>query len=271
MLRATVIGSSAIAMWATLALLTSSTGAVPPLQLTAMAFLLAAVIGMVFRSTRRSHATSLSDIPWPAWALGVGGLFGYHFFYFMALRHAPVVEASLIAYLWPLLISGGRSLSFGREYALGYLAALVCAFTWSTYSVLSRRSGELHTSVVGFFCAATAALAWLAHLLMESTVWPTGWQWGAVVALGLGPVGLAFFAWDYGVKHGNITTLGALSYLAPLLSTVLLIIAGRAMLSWNIGVACLLIVAGAALASGVLHAVLRRRRISDENPAEEPR
>jgi drug/metabolite transporter (DMT)-like permease len=60
---------------------------------------------------------------------------------------------------------------------------------------------------------------------------------------------LAFFVWDYGVKHGNIKVLGALSYAAPLLSTLLLIASGLAEATWSVGLACLLIVGGALLAT----------------------
>ena len=35
-------------------------------------------------------------------AVGVYGLFGFHFLLFLALRHAPPVEANLVNYLWPL-------------------------------------------------------------------------------------------------------------------------------------------------------------------------
>jgi len=199
----------------------------------------------------------------------------------MALRLAPPVEASLIAYLWPLLIvlfaallpgerlrgyqvagallgfagaallvTRGRGLTFDAQYAAGYAFALACAVIWSSYSVLSRRLGAVPTSAVGAFCAATAGLALVCHLLFEETVWPSGWQWAAVVALGLGPVGAAFYTWDYGVKRGNIQTLGALAYAAPLLSTILLVALGLAEPSWVIAVACMLIVGGAVLASG---------------------
>jgi drug/metabolite transporter (DMT)-like permease len=85
---------------------------------------------------------------------------------------------------------------------------------------------------------------------------PQGLQWLAVLGLGLGPVGAAFFVWDYGTKHGNIQVLGALSYAAPLLSTLLLIAFGQAAATWQVGLACLLIVAGAVLASKEM---LRRR------------
>ncbi len=42
----------------------------------------------------------------------------------------------------------------------------------------------------------------------------------------LGPVGLAFYVWDIGVKQGDIQLLGTSSYAAPLLSTLLLVLVG---------------------------------------------
>ncbi|MGJ3244515.1 MAG: aromatic amino acid exporter YddG [Elainellaceae cyanobacterium] len=277
----TLIGFTAVLMWATLAFLTELSGSVPAFQLTAMSFTLAFLIGVALWLKQGGGILHHLKLPWMVWALGVLGLFGYHFFYFIALRHAPAVEASLIAYLWPLLIvvfsallpgeqlkwfhivgaiagfggaallvTKGQSLAFDTRYLTGYLAALVCALTWSSYSVLSRRFGAIPTDAVGGFCGVTAMLAWLCHALFESTVIPSGWEWIAVVCLGLGPVGLAFFTWDYGVKRGNIKVLGALSYAAPLLSTLLLIVCGLAEPSWSIAIACLLIVGGALLAAG---------------------
>jgi drug/metabolite transporter (DMT)-like permease len=127
---------------------------------------------------------------------------------------------------------------------------LGCAFTWSIYSVLSRRFGTAPTDLVGAFCGATALLGIIAHALTETTIWPAdSWEWAAVVALGLGPVGLAFFVWDYGVKRGDIKALGACSYASPLLSTLLLILAGKAQASLAVLLACALIVGGAVVAS----------------------
>ena len=276
----TLIGFSAVLMWATLALLTDLSGTVPPFQLTAMAFTIAFFIGLSTWVRAGGPILRHLKLPWALWGLGIAGLFGYHFFYFLALRHAPAVEASLIAYLWPLLIvffsallpgerlrwfhgagaiagflgaallvTKGQGFSFEAQYTTGYLAALVCALTWSGYSILSRRFGAIPTSAVGGFCGATAVLAWGCHALFETTVIPTGWQWAAILGLGLGPVGLAFFTWDYGVKHGNIRVLGALSYAAPLLSTLLLIACGRAEATMAVGGACGLIVGGALLAT----------------------
>lgn len=279
--KATLIGGTAVLLWATLALLTSLSGATPPFQLTAMAFSIAFLIGLILWRRQGGSIWRHLRLPGRVWALGIFGLFGYHFFYFMALRNAPAVEASLIAYLWPLLIvffsallpgeklrwfhwvgaliafagaallvTRGQGLSFEAQYGLGYLAALVCALTWSSYSLLSRRFGAIPTNAVGGFCGATALLALLCHLLFEQTVWPGGVEWLAILLLGLGPVGVAFFTWDYGVKRGNIRVLGAFSYAAPLLSTLLLIAFGLAEPSWLLALACLFIVGGAVLAAG---------------------
>jgi drug/metabolite transporter (DMT)-like permease len=103
---------------------------------------------------------------------------------------------------------------------------------------------------VAGFCVATAVLAGLCHAAFETTVWPqsTG-QWLAVLALGVGPVGIAFYAWDIGVKRGDIRLLGVASYAAPILSTVFLVFAGYADASATLWVAALLIAGGGLLAA----------------------
>jgi drug/metabolite transporter (DMT)-like permease len=280
--RATLIGATAVLMWGMLALLTTLTGHVPPFQLVAMSFTVATAMIVLKWIIKGEQPLAFLRQPWGAWALGVGGLFGYHFFYFMALRNAPPVEAGLIAYLWPLLIvlfsallpgerlrwwhvagafaglagtvvlvtDGAGIGGFKSEYTLGYAMAGACALTWSAYSVVNRRFGTVPTDTVGGFCAATAALAAVSHLVFETTVWPAdAGEWLAVLGLGLLPVGAAFFAWDHGTKHGDIQVLGALAYAAPLISTVLLIAFGRGEASLSVGFGCLLIVGGAVLAS----------------------
>ena len=287
-LRATLIGFIAILLWATLALFTTATGAVPPFQLLSLTFGIAFAVSLLrWGWLMRRDAEAFRRIfrqRVAVWLLGIAGLFGYHALYFTALDHAPPVEASLICFLWPLLIVllsaslpgerlhwthllggalglGGAILlvlqkadgavAFQAQYIVGYLAALGCAVTWSIYSVMSRRFGHAPTDLVGAFCGATALLGVVAHVLVgEPTVWPAdAWEWAAVVALGLGPVGVAFFVWDYGVKHGDIKALGACSYASPLLSTVLLILAGEAEATMTVIIACLLIIGGAVIAS----------------------
>lgn len=277
---ATWIGSISVLLWGTLALLTKLTdGQIPEFQLMAMTFGIAFLL-MAVRWWKDGHSgvRYLSQPP-VAWCIGVGGLFGYHFAYFKAMTLAPAVEVSLLAYLWPLLIVLFSALlpgeSLRRQHVLGavlalagcwmligrhtdgfawqnldgYLVALGCAMIWSSYSVLSRLVKAVPTDAVGWFCAVTAALALVCHLMWETTVWPaTPLQWVGVVGLGLGPVGVAFFTWDYGVKHGNIQLLGTLAYAAPLISVVLLIAAGFGKPTVAVIGASVLIVGGSLIA-----------------------
>lgn len=278
--QATIVGAAAILIWGSLALLTTYAGKTPPFQLTAMAFTVAGVIVGIKWVVLRQSPRGFLQQPWPVWLVGVGGLFGYHFFYFTALRYAPAAEASLVSYLWPLLIvlmSGllpgerlrwfhlmGAAVAFIGAVALilrgdtafsvgaslGYLAALVCAFVWSGYSVLSRRFGEVPTDSVGGFCMVTAILAGICHILSETWIWPENpGVWMVIIALGVGPVGMAFFAWDIGMKRGDIRLLGVLSYGAPALSTLLLVVFNRTEPRWIIAAGCSLIMLGAIIAS----------------------
>ncbi|MES9902478.1 MAG: EamA family transporter [Sedimenticola sp.] len=286
---ATIVGFMAVLLWAFLALFTAASGKVPPFQLAAITFAIGGCIGLVRWTLNPSRIVILRQ-PFYIWLLGIGGLFGYHFAYFTALRNAPPVEASLIAFLWPLLIvlfsallpgenlrihhilgailglSGavlivtkGGIVDFKTQYTYGYLMALACALIWSSYSVLSRKFAHIPTDVITGFCLATSVLAAGAHFMLEDTIWPSGSnEWLATVGLGLGPVGLAFYVWDYGVKHGDIQVLGAASYMTPLLSTLILIISGFAQLTSIIVIACLLITAGSAVAAKDL--IFRRKR-----------
>ncbi|MBI4968415.1 MAG: DMT family transporter [Rhodospirillales bacterium] len=278
--RATLLGALAILMWAALPALGAASGPVPPFQLTAMMFALAALIGLGKWTIAGQGILIHLRVPPRALALGVGGLFGYHALYFLAIQTAPPIEASLINHLWPLLIvlfsgllpgerlranqlaggalgllgalaivTGAGFEGFKSQYLAGYLAALGCALVWSGYSVASRLFPQVPSDAVGLQCAVASALALAGHLLFETTRWPEGGQWLAVLALGLGPGGVAFYLWDHGVKHGAIGTLGVLAYFAPSLAALLLVAFGLAQFSPAILLALALIVGGAVLAT----------------------
>jgi drug/metabolite transporter (DMT)-like permease len=275
--KATLVGSTAILMWALLALLTIGSEPVPPFLLNALCFGIGGMIGLVW--TARNGFGVLGQVSWRIYAFGTLGLFGYHFLYFTAFRMAPTAETGLIAYLWPLFIvlfsgllpgeqltarhitgalvafSGAALIVLGRESdgaasALGFALAFGCAVTWAGYSVLSRRLGDVPTESVTVFCLATSVLSAVAHLALEDTVWPVGtFGWLSVLALGLGPVGAAFFTWDMGMKKGDIQLLGVASYAAPLLSTLALVAAGITAPGYALLAAAVLIAGGAALAA----------------------
>jgi drug/metabolite transporter (DMT)-like permease len=297
----TAIGFGAVLLWASLAVLTAASGTMPPFQLLAITFGIGGVAGVLLWMVRPSAAKAVRQ-PWPIYLLGVSGLFGYHAAYFIALRNAPVVEAGLINYLWPLLIvvfsallpgerlkwqhivgcilafagavlvvTKGQGFNFNPAFVPGYLAALFAAVTWGAYSVASRRFAHVPSDAITGFCLVTALLAAVVHFAIEPTVWPANaWQWAAIVGLGLGPVGLAFYVWDIGVKHGDIQVLGAASYSAPLLSTTILVLTGYAAYSNTLLIACLLITAGAVLAASDLLFGRRPAAAPPDPPAAAP-
>ncbi len=280
MQRGNLFGIFAILFWSTLASLGVMASNIPPFQLTAMAFLVAFIIGLIL--WKKEGRGIIVHLKWPlkVWLVGVCGLFGYHYFYFLAIQNAPAIEANLINYLWPLfivlfsaflpneklrwfhvagvlfgfigvvfLVSNRGSFNFEAQYLGGYFYAFIAALTWGAYSVISRFFAHIPTSAVGAFCGVTALLAFVCHLLFESTVIPTLQEFIIIVFIGLGPVGGAFFVWDYGVKNGDIQLLGSLSYFTPLLSTILLITFGLSKSSSTIWIACLLIVFGSMISS----------------------
>src|SRR6476660_5504721 len=285
---ATLIGLTAILMWSLLAVLTVATGKIPAFQLAAMTFAIGALVGFLTWIGRPDANSALRQPPL-AWIVGVGGLFGYHALYFLALRFAPPAEAGLLNYLWPLLIvlfssllpgerlaphhiigavlglsgtvllfTGNGGNGFAPGQVPGLIAAFVAAFVWAAYSVMSRKLKSVPTDAVAGFCLATALLAAIAHGFVEVTIWPdTAAQWLAIIALGVGPVGAAFYAWDIGMKRGDIRVLGAASYATPLLSTAFLILAGFAEASANIALAAVLIAGGGLIAAKDM--ILRKR------------
>ena len=268
-MNATLLALGAIGLWATLASLGVALVHVPPFLLTGLALLVGSVPAWPLARQWR--------VPMSTLALGVYGLFGFHFLLFIALRNAPPVEANLVNYLWPLFIVvlaplflpgmqlrpvhvaaalagfagaalailGGRGVSGGLAW--GYLPALGSAFIWASYSLMTRRVAHFPTSVVGLFGLVSGVLALLCHAAFEPSVELSARDWGLIAATGLGPLGAAFFLWDAALKRGDARRIGILSYLTPLASTLLLVAtSGRPLTLW-IGLAGVLIV-GAAIA-----------------------
>lgn len=278
--RATVLGVLAILLWASLALLTVSASGIPSFELLALTFGIAFVAGLIVLAGRGREGLAELRQPAAPWLTAFAGIFLYHALYFYALSKAPPAQASLIAYLWPLLIvvlsaasSGqplhlrylfGAALGFSgsaifllqrNEEAVttdgltGYIAAFACALVWAGYSVLNRHFKATPNGMLVGVCGAVSIAGALCHTQFETTVWPNAYQWVAITVLGIGPTGIAFLAWDYATKHGNLSLLGALSYLAPLISTLLLIGTGKTHITGGIGLGAGLIIGGALIVS----------------------
>ena len=272
-LQANAYALGAIALWASLASLGVSLTHVPPFLLTGIALILGSVPAWPFVLRDPSQWR----IPMRTLALGVYGLFAYHFLLFIALRHAPPVEANLVNYLWPLFIVvlapvvlpgvalrvphvvaallgfGGAAIAIvgGRELsgtlAWGYIPAAAAAFIWATYSLMTKRVTAFPTTAIGLFGLVSGALSLLCHVLLEPSVALQARDWGLLAVLGLGPLGGAFYLWDKALKLGDARHIGILSYITPLASTTLLIVVSGRSFSWSIGLATAMIISAAVM------------------------
>jgi drug/metabolite transporter (DMT)-like permease len=273
---------AAIALWAMLAPLGLALAHVPPFLLTGLALLVGSVIALPLMFKQGRLAMSAWKMPWPHLLLGVYGLFGFHFLLFMALRHAPPVQANLVNYLWPLgmvvmaplflpgiklsgvhllaacigfagaclAILGGKSTQ-SAGFAWGYVLAAGSAFIWASYSLLSKRLAmqgkSFATAAIGLFGLASGLLSLLCHAWLEPRVALSGQDVWLLGLMGLGPLGAAFYLWDAALKRGDARQIGILSYITPLASTALLLIVTGQSLTWSIAGAAALIVGAAVL------------------------
>lgn len=278
--KGNILGLITILLWSSLALFTVYSGKIPAFLLLTISFSVASIIGLLMLKKQKRAISELFRVPLKAYFIGVIGLFGYHFFYFLAIKNAPAVEANLINYLWPLLIvvfsaflpneklkwfhivgtilalSGAfllvlkdGSLEFDSKYTLGYSFALIAALLWSSYSVISKTLTHVPTFAVTGFCLLTAIFSFISHLIFEQVYLPSFVEFISAIMLGLGPVGGAFYLWDFALKNGDIKILGSLAYLAPLLSTLILVAVGISSMTTTIALACILIVLGSIVSS----------------------
>jgi drug/metabolite transporter (DMT)-like permease len=274
-LNATLLALFTVVLWSFLAFLGARVTHIPPFLVLGVALCVSGLVSALrWREWRIPPRTLL---------VGIAGIFGYHFLYFSALQRAPVIEASLMNYLWPLLIvllsplflsgyrlrthhlvgalmglSGAGLIITGGRVNLdmgnlpGYLLAAGAALTWSSYSLMTKRLPAFPTAAVGAFCLSSGLFSLGAYYISGSG-FPisslTGADWFSLILLGVGPLGTAFFTWDASLKRGDPRIIGSLAYLTPLTSTVVLVALGGQSLTWVSALAMLLIVGGAIIGS----------------------
>jgi drug/metabolite transporter (DMT)-like permease len=275
---ATLYALGAIVLWASLAALGVALKSVPPFLLTGLAL----VIGSMPTWPLVARNPRLWRIAPSTLALGVTGLFGFHFLLFLALRTAPAVQANLVNYLWPLFIvvlspvllpsmslrplhllaaglgfAGAAVAILGDgdgtvgSWSWGYLLALASALIWAVFSLLTRRVPAFPTVAVGLFGMVSGLLSLACHVALEPATTLSTTDWWLVAAAGLGPLGVAFLLWDKALKLGDPRQIGILSYLTPLSSTAVLMLMGAGPFRWSIVLAAVMIVGAAIMGTRV--------------------
>ena len=275
-MQANLYALGAIALWVSLASLGVLLKHIPPFLLTGVALLMGSLLALPFVIQDRRQW----QVPASTLALGIYGLFGYHFLLFIALRHAPPVEANLVNYLWPLfmvvlaplflagvqlraahvvaallgfggaavaILGAGNGAAGSGGWSWGFVPALASALIWASYSLLTQRVKPFPTAAIGLFGLVSGGLSLLCHWALEPAVAISGRDWLLLAVMGLGPLGGAFFLWDKALKSGDARQIGILSYLTPLGSTALLMLVSGRPLSWSIGLAAMMIMGAAVL------------------------
>jgi drug/metabolite transporter (DMT)-like permease len=268
--KAAIDALAAIVLWSTLAAVSIRLAHVPPFLLVGTALLLGALCG--------ARGIKVLGVRTSLLALGIYGLFAYHFCLFLALRLAPPIEANLINYLWPLfivvlspmvlpgthlrprhvvgalfgfagatLVVTGGTFAFTAAALPGYALALAAALIWSTYSLMTKRFGSFPTSTIATFCLVSGLLSLGCHALFEPRYVPRASDVPYLLWIGVGPMGAAFYLWDRAMKRGDPRVIGTLAYVTPLLSTALVALVAERHLRLSSAMGMLLIVGGAAL------------------------
>ncbi|WP_051326823.1 DMT family transporter [Aliagarivorans taiwanensis] len=271
--KANLIYVLTIAMWSSLAVLSISVSHLDPLLSVGLVLLIASL-----PSWPKWRCWRLSPGHWLA---GLIGMFGYHVLLFDAFGRSPAVNVNLVQYLWPLFIVvasplfsgkrlnwghstgallgfsavvlclGGQQVDWHPSHLFGYVEAVIAASFWAYYSLYNSSKADMPVAAVGGFCLVAGLMALGSYgLTQPQLALPqlSGSEWLSILGLGLGPMGLAFYTWDYCMRHGDPRVLGAASYLTPVLSMLLIVaVFPEHELSLGQMVALALVILGASL------------------------
>jgi drug/metabolite transporter (DMT)-like permease len=176
-MKSDLLALSTILLWGSLAALSVSLSHLPPLLLTGLGLIVGSLISLPLMKFKLSGwRVSPSTL-----ALGVYGLFGFHFLLFVALQNAPAAQANLVNYLWPVLLVVItplflRGLRLNPWHfvavALGFAGAAVAILGGSSAGAAEQISGEgLDATVaMGYLAAFGAAVVWATYSVLTKRV-----------------------------------------------------------------------------------------------------
>jgi len=272
-------GYMAILFWSFAAFFVGLTSQLPPFLLTSLETFVGFIFFVVIWLRTPARLIQLRRQPWRVWLLFALPTIGYAGFYYCGLKLAPIAEANLLNYLWPLLIVvlptilerhklskmvligslfcftgviciGLNSKQGSFSFQPGHFFAIAGAFTWALYSVLTRRFPAAPVDAVGLMGLISSIFFLIAHRLFETPVdlSTMSWSgWVGVVALGLcgAPT---YILWDKAMTKGDREKVAVAAYYTPLLSTLCLILFGHVTMSFLVWTAAALILGGSILA-----------------------
>ncbi len=275
-MNGTFSGIICIVLWPFTAALVLFTGEIPAFLLTSTSFFLSFVFLTFHQGIRKENIKEYWTQDISHYVFVISGVCVYTALLYLSFKWVAIFEANVLNYLWPLLLVlfsellHEKKLTFNRIFGIllgfvgivvlflpregqpffadfewGHLFALGAAVVWALYSVFAQKKHYPQGIMAPVFLFSGLICLGF-HLVFEQTIWPQGWEWVAVIALGLMRILYSF--WDYGMKHGNVVLLASLSYFIPLISICSLIVIGvgpkDALVGWSAGliiIGCLLV------------------------------
>jgi drug/metabolite transporter (DMT)-like permease len=272
----TALGALAIPLWALWPALAIRTAAVPPLEALALMF----ACGLLSFSALHAlspEAPAPSARYWRGWLPALvyaAALSGGDLCFLLATHRLPAAQANLLSYLWPVMIVvigaavglfrlrlrqlAGLALGFSGALILlwdghitpsfsGMALALLSGALWAAYCVFRLIWREPAGNLLARGCGLSVLLCAALHFLFEPTVLPGARAVTALAIAGFLALGLGNYLWDQGFRRGDSHLLAVMAYATPLCSALLLTALGAAILSWNLLLGALVIVAAGLL------------------------
>lgn len=271
-----ILSGVVVLLWGSTAWLRILAEHVPPLELTGIALLGAAVSSRVLPGAHDSLKGAASNHPWYAWLIVTIGLIGGAGFYFAALAYAPAAQVVVITYSWPLMFAIASDVYTGRRPSpltfvslllglagvyvmqgaaqgpspdawLGYAFGLASGLCWVVYSLFLQVYSRPMAPAYPVFFMMAAFLALGLQAVVGGLVWPNSASaWAASILMGVGPYGFGFMAWGYVVHRGNPRVIPVLPYAVPVVAAMTLVLAGLSQPTLSLFAGCLLVVAACA-------------------------
>jgi drug/metabolite transporter (DMT)-like permease len=288
--RSALAAGGAVLVWSTNALAAGvALEHLSVMQVLALQFGAAATVFLVVRGRRRSALRPRAA------AVGIVGLVGAIVLQYVAFATAPLIGANAIAYAWPVMVAawlarggaagrvplalallgftgvvlilsqGGNGAGEADAPLLGYAAALGSALAMAWYSLAA---GSAPGSRADLLLVATAGGA--AATIPLAVAQGGSWAPAGAVLLGLytgvGPMAAGYALWTSAMSHPDGARLAPLAFATPLLSTLVLVVAGQRLSPLGFAGCALIVVcaAGALLdRRGLAPKATARRRAAE--------